>query len=177
MAPERGSLQGLLGASVPCDVTLGLAFPNPSPGGYPPHSGPQTKPKPNPNLPRLASIQYKNGNLRQSIVASPPLYYGIERQNQSPITQTVALEQGARDAGDYSGEDGGQASAGRNLDRVTALLALATFVNHSTPCFLSPPLYRRVARPFGVVVLWCCGAVVLSIPAHRSGLLCPECAA
>ena len=28
--------------------------------------------------------------------------------------------------------------------------------NHSTPCFPSPLLYRRVARPFSVVVLWCC---------------------
>ena len=58
MAPERGSLQGLLGASVPCDVTPGLAFPSPSPGGYPPHSGchgPQTKPKP--ALAGLDSIQ------------------------------------------------------------------------------------------------------------------------
>ena len=74
MSPERGSLQGLLGASVPCDVT-------PGPAAIP-FTAAAMVPKPNPNLPRLAAIQYKNGHLRQSIVASPPLYYGIERQNQ-----------------------------------------------------------------------------------------------
>jgi hypothetical protein len=86
--PERGSLQGLLGAS--CHVIdPGLAFPGPSPDGCPRRSGchgPQTKPKPAP----MASIQYKNGHCG---TASPVVLNARtpERQNvRTPpgITQT-----------------------------------------------------------------------------------------
>ena len=68
------------GASVPCDVTPGLAFPKPIARRLFPSQLPWS---PNQtNLPQwLASIQYKNGPLRQGIVASPLLCYGIERQN------------------------------------------------------------------------------------------------
>lgn len=145
MSPERGSLQGLLGASVPCDVT-------PGPAAIP-FTAAAMVPKPNPNLPRLAAIQYKNGHLRQSIVASPPLYYGIERQNQP-----VALEQGARDAGNNSGEDGGQASAGRNLDRITALPALVSRHLSIIP-LLAFFLLLFTGEWHALLVLWCCGAV------------------
>ena len=49
-SPERGSLQGLLEASVLCDLIPGLAFPSHRPAAVPVAAAVMV-PKPNPNLP------------------------------------------------------------------------------------------------------------------------------
>lgn len=114
-------------------------------------------PKPNPNQPWLASIQYKNGHLRQSIVASPPLYYGIERQNQSKLS---LLNKGLETLATTPGKMAGKQSAGRNLDRVTALLALVSRHSSIIP-LLAFFLLLFTGEWHALLVLWVvgCGAV------------------
>ena len=86
------------------------------------------------------------------------------RTSQSPplrITQTVALEQGTRDAGDNSGEDGEQASAERNLDRVTALLALVSRHSSIIP-LLAFFLLLFTGEWHALLVLWWCCRFLLT---------------